>query len=187
MSENIEYSQENEHMLIERARSDPRAFGELYDHYFPKVFRYISWRVGSKRDAEDLVSDVFMKALDKLTSFAPRKNATFSSWLFRIAHNTVVDYYRTHSRMKYVHIDDVPEIEDDTLLPDTLAERKEVFQRMRALIDILPDRQKEILTMRFFGEMRNKEIAQILGISEKSVASALTRSLAKLRKVIGEQ
>lgn len=179
--------EQNEYTLIEKAQSDPRAFGELYDYYFPKVFRYVSWRVGNQRDTEDIVSTVFMRALDKLDSFTPQQDASFSSWLFRIAHNAVVDHYRTQIKRVYVDIDDVPEIEDDVLLPDTLAERKNVFQHAQRMVNTLPERQKEIVSMRFFADMRNKDIAQVLGIAEKSVASSLARALATLRDTMDEQ
>lgn len=177
----------SDHILIEYARKDPRVFVELYDRYFPKIFRYVSWRVGNREDAEDIVSDVFMRALGNLDQFNERANATFSSWLFRIAHNRVIDHYRAHNKERLVALEDVPEIEDDALLPDALVEHQALFQEMRMHIDTLPPRQKEILLMRFFGEMRNKDIAEVLRIDERTVASALMRGLQTLRKHIGEQ
>ena len=85
---------QKEEVLVEKAKNDPDAFSELYDLYFPKIFRYISWRVGNRSDTEDIVSDIFTKTLNKIDLFQWQEGATFSSWIFRIAYNTLTDYYR---------------------------------------------------------------------------------------------
>jgi len=171
---------QNEGVLVEKAKNDPDAFSELYDLYFPKIFRYVSWRIGNRSDTEDLVSDIFTKALNKIDSFKWQKGATFSSWIFRIAYNTIVDFYRTKHKRDYINIDDLPEIPSDSLLPDEDLDRRQLFKKLYQMIQELPERQAEIITMRFFTEMKNKEIANVLGISEKSVASSLCRGLRTL-------
>ena len=171
---------QKERVLVEKAKNDPDAFSELYDLYFPKIFRYVNWRVGSRTDAEDLVSDIFTKTLSKLNQFKWQKGATFSSWIFRIAYNTVVDYYRTKHKRDYINIDDLPEIPADLILPDEDLDRQRLFKELYQMIQELPERQAEVITMRFFTGMKNKEIAKVLGISEKSVASSLCRGLRTL-------
>lgn len=177
-------SNPNEKALVEKARRDPEAFSTLYSRYFQRIYNYVSWRVGSRRDAEDLVSDIFTRALGQLDSFKWRKGATFSSWIFRIAHNAVVDYYRSETKWDAVSLDDLPEIQADELLPDELTERRRLFRTIFEEIQKLPPRQAEIVTMRLFGEMRNKEIAEALEIEEKSVSSSLFRGLRKLHDVL---
>lgn len=176
----VQKSNPNERALVEEAKKDPEAFSVLYNRYFQRIYNYVSWRVGSRRDAEDLVSDIFTRALDRLDSFKWRRGATFSSWIFRIAHNAVVDYYRSETKRDAVSLDDLPEIQADELLPDELSERRRIFKELFEKIQELPTRQAEIITMRFYGEMRNKEIAKILNIEEKSVSSSLFRGLKKL-------
>ena len=173
-------AKQSERTLVENAKVDPKAFSALYDRYFQRIYAYVSWRIGGRSDVEDTVSDIFTKALAKLDSFQWRKGATFSSWIFRIAHNAVIDYYRTGEKRAHSSLEDLPEIESDGLLPDATLDRRRLFETLYQMIQELPSRQAEIITMRFFGEMRNKEIAKILNIEEKSVSSSLFRGLKKL-------
>jgi len=178
---------QKERILVEKAKNDPEAFSELYDIYFPKIFRYISWRVGNRNDAEDIVSDIFTKILNKLNLFQWQKNATFSSWIFRIAYNTLTDYYRANSKKNHINIDDLPEIEADDILPSEEWDRKQLFKKLYKMIQGLPDRQAEIITMRFFTGMKNKEIAEVLKIEERSVSSSLCRGLKTLHDNYNKQ
>jgi len=168
---------------VEKAKRNPEAFSALYQRYLPRIYGYISWRIGVRSDVEDLVSDIFTKTLDKLDTFQWRKNATFSSWIFRIAHNAVIDYYRTRDKAALIDIDDMPEIQADALLPSESLERRELFKIFYQMIQELPARQAEIITMRFFGEMKNKEIAKVLNVKEKSVSSSLFHGLKKLHDI----
>jgi len=182
-----EQNQLNEQKLVKKAKADSEAFSKLYDLYFPKIFRYISWRVGNKSDTEDLVSEIFTKVLSKIDTFEWQKGATFSSWVFRIAHNSLIDYYRAKQKNNYINIDDLPEIEADEILPDEDYDRRQLFKKLLKMIQELPDRQAEIITMRFFTGMKNKEIAKVLEIKEKSVASSLCRGLQALHNKFNKQ
>ena len=178
---------QKEQSLVENAKNDIEAFSRLYDIYFPKIFRYISWRVGNKNDAEDIVSDIFTKILNKFDSFQWQKNATFSSWIFSIAHNTLVDYYRVRNKKSYFNIDDLPEVEASDILPSEEWDRKQLFKKLYQMIQELPKHQAEIITMRFFSGMKNKEIAKVLKIEEKSVSSGLCRGLKTLHDNYNKQ
>jgi len=90
----------------------------------------------------------------------------------------LIDYYRT--KPQQVSIDDLPEIESNSILPEEAIERQELFEELQSMIKRLPNSQADIVTMRFFTGMRNKEIAQVLDISEKTVASNLYRGLRNL-------
>jgi len=182
-----EQNQLNEQKLVKKAKADSGAFSKLYDLYFPKIFRYISWRMGNKSDTEDLVSEIFTKVLSKIGTFEWQKGATFSSWVFRIAHNSLTDYYRAKQKNNYINIDDLPEIEADEILPDEDYDRRQLFKKLLKMIQELPDRQAEIITMRFFTGMKNKEIAKVLEIEEKSVASSLCRGLQALHNKFNKQ
>src|SRR5438270_4045147 len=84
-------------LIAEAARSDASAFAVLYERYYPRVYRYVFHRVGSRGDAEDITGLVFMKALEALPSYQPGRSG-FAPWLFRITRNSVVDHYRKGKR-----------------------------------------------------------------------------------------
>ncbi|MFQ5813458.1 MAG: RNA polymerase sigma factor [Anaerolineae bacterium] len=172
-----------ERELVEKAMRDPQAFGELYNHYFPRIYAYVSYRVGRVQDTEDLVSEVFLKAVSELTRFKYRGERSFSAWLYRIAHNAVSDLFRQRKRRQEpINLDELPEMQAHTILPDDALLRKENFRRLRRLIKTLSPSKQEAITLKFFGGLRNKEIAAVLGISEKTVASNLCRGLEELHR-----
>lgn len=154
-------------------------FLEHYHAYFESIYKYISFRVGNRQDSEDLVSEIFIKALENYSKYTSRDNIPFSSWLFKIAKNSLTDFYRKNKR-KTVNIEDLPEIDDKTPLAHTLLDNKILFEKAQILINELPKRQQEIVTLRLFGQLQNKEIATVLSISEKTVASTYMRAMQKI-------
>jgi RNA polymerase sigma-70 factor (ECF subfamily) len=172
---------EREKELLENARRDLSAFKELYEHYFPKIYAYINYRVGRVQDVEDMVASAFLKATERLGHFEWRGDGSFAAWLFRIAHDLVVDFYRSDGKAPESRsIDELPDMRSDPLLPDDAVMRKEKFAYLRQLIGTLSPRRQEIITLKFFGGLRNKEIAHILGLDERTVASHLCRGLEDL-------
>lgn len=171
---------DQEQKLVKKAQKDPEAFLALYDFYFPKIFRFTAYRVGSREDTEDIVADIFEKAFRHLDKFKYQKNASFGSWLFRIARNTIIDSYK--KKRVNIDLESLPEIKSHEILASDQIKRKELFRDLQKLVSSLPPRQAEIITLRFFGEQKNKEIAAILQISEKTVASNLCRGLRKLHE-----
>jgi len=174
---------ESEKELLENALSDLSAFNELYALYFPRIYAYINYRVGGVQDAEDIVASTFLKATERLGQFEWRGDGSFAAWLFSIAHDLVVDSYRRDGKVPdSVSIDELPDIRSDSVLPDDAALRNEEFEYLRQLIGTLSPRRQEIITLRFFGGLRNKEIAGILGLDERTVASHLCRGLEDLHR-----
>lgn len=172
---------------IRKAHHDPEAFRDLYDHYFPKVYAYVSYRVGRAQDAEDLVAETFLKAIEGLDDFEGKHAGSFAAWLFRIAHNTLVSFYRQQGRREEpVPLDELPDLEANTLLPDDIMLQKEKLAYLRSLIHTLSPRQQEVITLKFFGELRNREIAEALGLSERTVAAYLCRGLEELHRTYVE-
>jgi len=169
-----------EQKLVSRAKKDPGAFLNLYNFYFPKIFRFTAYRVGSREETEDLVADIFEKALRNLNKFQWQKGANFGSWLFQIARNAIIDSYK--KKRTVIDLNDLPEIKSHEILASDQIKRQELFRDLQKLVSTLPPRQAEIITLRFFGERKNKEIAAILQISEKTVASNLCRGLRKLHE-----
>lgn len=172
---------------LARALEDPQAFKRLYDHYFPRLYAYVSYRVGRVQDTEDLVAEVFLKAIEKIDSFEWRHMNSFAAWLFSIAHNLISNFLRQEQRGQIISLDEFPSLQASTLLPEDVVLQKEKFQNLRRLISTLTPRQQEIITFRFFGGLRNQEIAEILGIDERTVAAHLCRGLKTMhRKYINE-
>jgi RNA polymerase sigma-70 factor, ECF subfamily len=170
----------DEESLIQRARTgDRHAFGKLYDEYVPRIYRYIFLKVSRKHDAEDLTHQVFLSAWESIGRYE-LKGFPFSSWLYRIASNAVIDFYRT-SR-SHQDIETVPE--------DTFAETPELdrtldisqeFGVVKMALAKLETDQQNVLIMKFIDDRTNKEIAQALSKTEGAVRVIQHRALKQLR------
>jgi len=185
---------ETERAYIKEARRNPRAFVHLYDHYFPRIHAYVRYRVHGQQDAEDIIAEVFLKAMRRIRSFKWRHENSFAAWLFRIAHNRIVDYYRRRGQVEIVEMALNPgesasgngsksaaALTSCALRPEEALTQQETFQQMRSLIETLSPRRREVITLRFFGGLRNKEIAGLLDLDERTIASHLSRGLRDLR------
>lgn len=174
---------ENEAEIVKRAQAgDSQAFGELYDHYLGQIYRFVYYKVFSKETAEDLVSDTFMKAFGRLSSYKENRGQ-FSTWLYQIARNTVIDYYRTQK--SHISIDDTFDIPFNERTPeqiDVLASLNKVEEYLKKL----PARQREIIMMRVWEGQSFKEIASNIGGSESSIKMAFSRSIRQLRDECGD-
>lgn len=167
---------------LAQLQHNPQAFRPIYQHFYPRVFAYVAYRVGRAEDAEDIVAEVFVKIVTRIQQFEYRGTGSFSAWLFRIAYNEVQNFYqRNRYQQQNLAMSDLPDIQSETIPVDMMVQLKEQFAHLRELINQLPPRRQEIINLRFFGELRNKEIADILGLDERTVASHLTRALADLR------
>ena len=175
---------DREHECIRQARTDPRTFAPIYDHYFPRVYAYVRYRVYDLEDAEDIIADVFFKAIRNLKRFKWRNTHSFAAWLFRIAHNLVMDHCRQRKRVgsSLKPEDSLVQVVDQAPLPEDALAQQEAFQQMRALIATLSSRRQEVVTLRFYGGLRNCEIARVLGLSERTVAAHLCRALQDLER-----
>jgi RNA polymerase sigma-70 factor (ECF subfamily) len=182
---------DEERACVERARDDPRAFVHLYDHYFPRVHDYVRYRVSDRQDAEDVIAEVFLKAMRELPRFEWHHRNAFAAWLFRIAHNLVVDYYRDREqdvvapappeRLSDAALQAAVPLTSRVLQPEQALAQQETFHQMRALVTTLSPRRQEVVTLRFFGGLRNKDIAHVLDLDERTIASHLSRGLQDLR------
>lgn len=171
-----------EQLMLAQARANPEAFRELYRHYFPRVYAYIAYRVGRVPDAEDLTADTFVRVVEALHSFEYRGAGSFAAWVFRIAYHQVAAFYRQQRRAQtFIPLDDLPDLHSNAPTPDALLLEKERFARLRNHIVTLSPRRQEIVTLRFFGGLRNNEIAAVLGLDERTVAAHVSRALEDLQ------
>ena len=161
-------------------RGTADAFTEFYRVYLPKVFRYISYKVSDVHLAEDLTSTVFEKALTKFKSYDEKK-AAFATWVFRIARNTVIDHFRVSSRQRTVTLDEMTAEPPAEGTPEDAVVEKEESAALRQCLLKLTDREREIVQLKFSGELNNRQIAGIVGLSDSNVGVILYRAVRKLR------
>lgn len=167
-------------LLVQKAlEGDRTAFGTLYEYYLPRIYRYLYHRTLNRETAEDLTSRSFLKALDKLESYSPRRGS-FSAWLYRIAGNSLIDHYRREGRSKTVPAvwDEVPSAED--FVPDV--HNRLCWEQVRPLVGALPPDKREILFLRIWDGLSFPEIAEITGKSEGACKMGFSRTLEQLRK-----
>jgi RNA polymerase sigma-70 factor (ECF subfamily) len=167
--------------LVAHVLDDPEAFERLYYFYFPRVYTYVRYRVVQVESSEDVVSDVFLKVVRGLPHFRWQHEGSFAAWVFRIAHNEVLNYCQRNGRQEEaVPLEELPDIENGAPMLDEDMLRNEKAESLRHLVLTLPRRRQEVITLRFFGELHNHEIATVLGLDERTVASHLCRGLRDL-------
>jgi len=165
-----------ERALIEAAQRDPARFADLYDLYFDRIYAYVARRVVSREETEDLVSEVFHKALASLRRFQ-WQGAPFSAWLFRIAANEITDVGARLGRERTIEAS--PESEEGN------QEEAQDRSRVLALMRELPEDQRRVLELRFMEEKSTREVAEVMRRSEGAIKQLQFRGLESLRARIG--
>jgi len=167
--------------IIKRAKNrDSEAFGLLYDQYQPAIYRFILLKISDKTATEDLTHQVFLSAWQNIENYKFR-GFPFSSWLYRIANNAVIDYYRTEK--KNINLENIEEAAAVNNLEEKIDQKIEL-NIIKAAIKELPDEQQSIIIMKFVEEMNNGEIAAILGKNEGAIKTAQHRSLENIKKIV---
>lgn len=159
------------------------SFGKLYKEYSPKIRTYFLSRLSDKALAEDLTSKTFSKALEGLDTFR-WQGVPFSSWLLTIARNTFFDHLRSQKGKKQVEIDSAGPVKSDSPSQfEELIEREE-HNWLDKELKSLPQRERDIVYLKFYEGLTNRQIAKILNLSETNVGTILYRTLNRLRKNI---
>lgn len=179
---------QREEDLVRRAqRRDPEAFGALYEAHFDRIYRYVLLRVRNQADTEDITQQVFLRALESIGSYR-WKGTPFATWLFRIAHNLVVDYWKKRSRERTTAVapEEIDEAAPDAAAADpaALAELRFDLSRLSAACEKLTDGQREIISLRFAGGLSVAEAARVMGKSEGAVKVLQHAALVKLRRIL---
>lgn len=171
----------DERVCVEAAKSDPGAFGRLYEIYVDRIYNYIYHRVGNARDAEDLTSRTFYRALSHLQGYQD-KGIPFSAWLYRIAHNLVANFHRDRKRRPVVALDEVftKSLAEDH--PESFAELQDDAQHLMEVVRRIEPVRQELLVLKFSEGLSNAAIGEILGRSEGAIKSLYHRTLLQLRK-----
>ncbi len=161
-------------------------FEALFGLYYPKLYSYVRYRVDSLQEAEDLTALAFERALAHRASYDPAKGA-FSTWLFRIARNAIINHQAQHRRRgAVIDLEEIADLPVETQSPEEAVIHKEVSQSLLRQVSALSPRDQDILALKFAGRLTNREIAETLELNEKTVSVILLRSLRKLRGRIEE-
>ena len=171
----------NERQLVLQAQAgNAAAFGQLYDAYMERIYRFVYFRVEDQQTAEDITSQVFLKAWSNLNRFRFGRTP-YLAWLYTIAHNAVIDHYRTRKV--------TAALEDVQLSQPDYAEKVEneidlsvEMMSIKAAIRLLTDEQQQVLTLKFIEGLSNNEIARHLGKREGAIRALQMRGLQALAK-----
>ena len=172
---------QDEESLIRRVQQrDQEAFTQLYEQHFTRIYRYVALRIGDKMEAEDMAQQVFLNALQSISSFK-WKGVPFSAWLFRIAHNQVVDYFRSKKRTA-VPLDESLASNDNN--PQLLTEHKLDIEQLLSATKQLTEAQREVISLRFAGELSIAQVAKVMGKSQGAVKALQHSAIVALRKAL---
>lgn len=174
---------EQDQKLVEEAKQNPEKFVLLYDKYFDQIYRYVYRRVSNGDVAHDLVSQTFYDALSHLKNYEWR-GYPFSSWLYKIAHNNVLKWYRESQKTQVVGLDQAQEIVDLEINQFDQAVRKEEQDEIAKVLEELDSEEREIIRLKYFEEVSNIEIAEIMGVSPNNIGVKIYRTLKKVKQLL---
>lgn len=172
----------NEKILLYKVRTkkDPEAFGQLYDIYIDKIYRFVYFKINSKEDTEDITSAVFLKVWSYLIEHSEKEINSFSGLVYRTARNTVIDFYRSRAIHKEYPIDMLEDVGEN----DKNLYRIEVNQGIEKIMkDIkkLKYEYQEVVTLKYIDELEISEIAEILDRSQTNIRVIIHRAMKKLK------
>ena len=175
---------QDEESLVRRAQQqDQEAFSRLYEEYFDKIYRYVVLRIGNKTEAEDVTQQVFVNSLKSISTFK-WKGTPFSAWLFRIAHNQVIDYIRKRKRRPAVPLEE--SLTAGNADPQQIIEQKLDIERLLSATKWLTEAQRQVISLRFASELPVAQVAEVMGKSEGAVKALQHSAIVALRKVLSE-
>jgi len=173
---------QGEESLVRRAQNnDQEAFAQLYEEHFDKIYRYLALRVGNEMEAEDMTQQVFLNALQSISSFR-WKGVPFSAWLFRIAHNQAVDHLRRRTKRASVPLNESLVSSGDS--PHSATERKIDIEQLLAATRRLTEAQREVISLRFTSELSIAQVARIMGKSQGAVKALQHSAIVALRRTM---
>ncbi len=166
--------------LIELAKTDKEAFGELYSRYVDRIYSYVYYRTGDEAEAEDLTAKIFMRAMKHIPKFVDQ-GVPFVAWLYRIARNLVANWHRDRSRRRTIALDDIAQWHVGQESPELESQILEDRDSLLAAVRRLPADRQELLVFKFVDRLSNAEIGDIMGRSEGAIKSLYHRTLLSLR------
>lgn len=174
----------SEKALVELAKTDTEAFGQLYERYVSQIYNFLYYRTGNSHEAEDLTEKVFYRAFQHIGRFED-KGVPFSAWLYRIARNLLSNWYRDESKRRTISLDRIEHRYGDSG-PETATELAQDRDALLAAIRKLPPVRQELLILKFVERMSNAEIGIVLARSEGAIKSLYHRTLLALREEMAQ-
>lgn len=172
---------QDEESLVRRAQKhDQEAFAQIYEEYFDKIYRYITLKIGDAVEAEDLTQQVFLNSLRSISSYR-WKGKPFSAWLYRIAHNQVVDYLRKKKKTAVPLEETLASAGDN---PQLAVEHKLKIEEVLAATRKLTSAQREVISLRFTSELSIAEVSQLMGKSQGAVKALQHSGIVALRRAL---
>ena len=169
--------------LVQRARQgEQEAFAQLYESHFDKIFRYVVLKIRNQAEAEDMAQQVFIKAYESIGSYQSQ-GVPFTAWLFRIAHNQMVDYVRKQSKKQTVPLDESLQIKDDSDVEHEVEVKIEMEKVVLATAK-LTKAQREVISLRFAGGLSITEAAKTMKKSEGAIKALQHSAILALRKTL---
>jgi len=173
----------DDELVARAAKGDAAAFGDLYERYLDDIYRYAFYRVGDHAEAEDVTENVFLKAWQALPKNRGRISS-FRAWIYRIAHNLIIDGYRT--RKATTSIDEFVSLRDDAPAPEALAQLNDESATLVRKLSQLKPQLRDVLLCRFVSGLSHAETAQALGLREGHVRVLQHRALNEIRQLLSE-
>lgn len=172
--------------LLKRAVADPAAFSAVYKHYFSPIYNYIRYRVQDATVADDLTTRTFERVLRNLATYDAEKGA-FPAWLFTIARNAVSDCFRAQKRRRWLSLDVLRNRAGPAPDPEEIVAANEARVELLQAVAQLPDRERDLIALKFGAGLTNRHIAGLTGLGESNVAVILYRTVRVLREKLGER
>lgn len=174
--------QDEESLVLRAKEHDEAALTQLYEENFDKIYRYIVLKIGDRTEAEDMTQQVFLKAFKSISGYKI-KGSPFSSWLFRIAHNQIVDYWRKKSKQATVPLEETLVGSGDSN-PSSDVERKMDMENLVAATKQLTQLQREVVSLRFAGGLSVAQVARLMGKSEGAIKALQHSAVVSLRRML---
>ncbi|HEY50269.1 MAG TPA: sigma-70 family RNA polymerase sigma factor [Dehalococcoidia bacterium] len=174
--------QDEESLVLRAKERDEAALTQLYEENFDKIYRYIVLKIGDRTEAEDMTQQVFLKAFKSISGYRS-KGSPFSSWLFRIAHNQVVDHWRKKSKRATVPLEETL-VGSSNSNPGSDVERKMDIENLVAATKRLTGLQQEVVSLRFAGGLSVAQVARLMGKSEGAIKALQHSAIVSLRKML---
>ncbi len=176
----------NETDLAARALMESTNFTPIYDHYFPKVYNYVRYRVGDRDVADDLTSLIFERIFTRIDTYQPDR-APLSAWIFAVARHAIDDHFRLQKRRRWFSLDLFVDQPSPAPMPEEVAARSDTCQQLLDAIRRLNPREQDLISLKFSSGLENVEIARITGLTESNVGVILYRALRHLRTLLVQE
>ena len=181
-------TQDEVSVLVKKAQEgDQSSFALLYERFFDQIFRYVSFKTGSPTEAEDITGEVFVRMIESIHRFKWQGHP-FSSWLFRIAHNLIVDYFRRNGKKALVPLGGAADnLQSAQVDVDSRIDVELAMEEIRRAMAALTDLQRDVISMRFAGGLSVAETARAIGKKDNAVKALQHAGLKKLRKTLAAE